>query len=142
MSERRVAPIQVPAPAPAIRPGGLRRLAFWLEPRWSDPGWWAFALNRFTGIVLVAYLIIHFFLLSQLANGPAGWDSMLGTLGSKPFLVGDTLLIAAVAYHGLNGIRVSLLTFGIGTQHSGAMFGVVFVAAAVVTVAAGLVILK
>ena len=121
--------------------GLVRRATYWLEPRWRDPGWLAFALNRLTGVIVLGYLIAHMFVLSQLAAGPAGWDSLLGTFGSRPFLVGDTLLIAAVTYHALNGLRVVMLTFGFGTRHSGALFGLVFVASAVLTAMAGWAIL-
>jgi succinate dehydrogenase / fumarate reductase cytochrome b subunit len=99
------------------RPSLLRRLAYWLEPRWRDPGWLAFALNRFAGHVLILYLLAHMVVLSQLAAGASGWNGLLELFGSRPFLVGDTLLIAAVVFHGLNGIRVAALTLGIGTRH-------------------------
>jgi succinate dehydrogenase / fumarate reductase cytochrome b subunit len=126
---------------PSRSVGFWRRLAYWLEPRWQDPGWLAFALNRLTGHILVLYLILHFVVLSQLVDGPAGWDRLLGIFGSRPFLVGDTLLVAAVAYHGLNGIRVAALSFGLGTRHTTAGIAVVFVGAAVLAGLAGWAIL-
>jgi succinate dehydrogenase / fumarate reductase cytochrome b subunit len=99
------------------RPSLLRRLAYWLEPRRRDPGWLAFALNRFAGYVLILYLLAHMVVLSQLAGGAAGWNQLLNLFGSRPFLIGDTLLIAAVVFHGLNGVRVVALTAGIGARH-------------------------
>ena len=127
----------------AARPdvGFLRRAAYWLEPRWRDPGWLAFALNRLSGHILILYLLAHFVILSQLTAGRAGWDSLLGTFGSTQFLVGDTLLIAAVVFHGLNGLRVVALTFGFGTRHPSLLFGVVFAASVVITLLAGWAIL-
>jgi succinate dehydrogenase / fumarate reductase cytochrome b subunit len=122
-------------------PGLLRRLAYWLEPRWRDPGWWAFALNRLTGHILVLYLVLHLVVLSQLVDGPAGWDRLLGIFGSRPFLVGDTLLIAAVVFHGLNGLRVSALTFGIGTRHTTGAVLAVLAATVALTGLAGWAIL-
>jgi succinate dehydrogenase / fumarate reductase cytochrome b subunit len=107
-----------------------RRATAWMTPRWRDPGWYAFVLNRFTGLILVAYLLAHFVVLSRLTAGPVGWDELLGLFGSRPFLVGDVLLVAAVIFHGLNGLRVILLTFGMGNRRSGLMFGVVLVASA------------
>lgn len=127
----------------AARPdvGLLRRAVYWLEPRWRDPGWLAFALNRLSGHILVLYLLAHFVVLSRLTAGPAGWDSLLGTFGSTPFLVGDTLLIAAVVFHGLNGLRVVALTFGFGSRHPSLLFGVVFAVSVVITLLAGWAIL-
>jgi succinate dehydrogenase cytochrome b subunit len=107
-----------PATTTPSTPTVVRRLAYWLEPRWRDLGWWAFALNRLTGHILVLYLVVHLVVLSQLVGGPAGWDRLLAIFGSRPLLVADTLLIAAVVFHGLNGLRVAALTFGIGARHT------------------------
>jgi succinate dehydrogenase / fumarate reductase cytochrome b subunit len=121
--------------------GSFHRLAYWLEPRWRDPGWWAFALNRLTGHILVLYLVLHLVVLSQLVDGPAGWDRLLGIFGSRPFLVADTLLIAAVVFHGLNGLRVAALTFGIGTRHTTALIVAVLATTTVLAAIAGWAIL-
>ena len=129
------------AATPMAAPGWFRRLLYWLQPRWRDPGWWAFALNRLTGHILVLYLLLHLVVLSQLADGPAGWDRLLGVFGSRPFLVGDVLLIAAVAFHGLNGMRVAGLTFGIGTRHTTLLILAVLSATIVLTGLAGWAIL-
>jgi succinate dehydrogenase / fumarate reductase cytochrome b subunit len=129
------------SPAPAMEVGLARRMAYWLEPRWRDPGWLAFALNRLTGHILVLYLLLHLVVLSQLLDGAAGWDRLLGTFGSRPFLVGDTLLVAAVIFHGLNGLRVAAHTFGIGTRHTTAFIMLSFVATAALTGIAGWAIL-
>ena len=126
---------------PLAPPGLFRRLAYWLEPRWRDPGWWAFALNRLTGHIIILYLVLHLIVLSQLADGPAGWDRLLGVFGSQPFLVADTLLIAAVVFHGLNGVRVAALTFGFGARHATALIITVLVASAVITALAAWAIL-
>ena len=123
------------------RVGLLRRLAYWLEPRWRDPGWLAFALNRLTGHILILYLVLHLIVLSQLVDGAAGWDRLLGIFGSRPFLVADVLLIAAVVFHGLNGLRVAALTFGFGAQRTGGLIMLVLAVSAALTAAAGWAIL-
>jgi succinate dehydrogenase / fumarate reductase cytochrome b subunit len=122
-------------------PGLLRRLAYWLEPRSRDPGWWAFALNRLTGHILVLYLVLHLIVLSQLIDGPAGWDRLLGIFGSRPLLVADTFLIAAVVFHGLNGLRVAALTFGRGTRHTTAPIVAVLLVTVILAGLAGWTIL-
>ena len=122
-------------------PGLGRRAVSWIEPRWRDPGWVAFVLNRLTGLILVLYLVAHFFILSRLLQGEAGWNSLLELFGSTPFLVGDVLLIAAVAFHGLNGLRVIAMTLGLGARHSAIFFAVVFIISAALTGLAGWAIL-
>lgn len=113
-----------------IAPDRGRRPTAWMRPRWRDPGWYAFVLGRFTGLILVAYLLAHFVVLSRLSAGPDGWNELLELFGSRPFLVGDVLLVAAVVFHGLNGLRVIVLTLGIGTRRGGLLFGLVLVASA------------
>ncbi len=80
-------------------------------------------------------------MLSQLLDGPSGWDRLLGIFGSQPFLIGDVLLIAAVVFHGLNGLRVAALTFGFGARHTTALIVVVLVASTVLSALAGWAIL-
>jgi len=131
-----ITPPRLPAP------GLLRRIAYWLEPRWRDPGWLAFALNRFAGHILVLYLLAHMVVLSRLAAGPEGWNDLLGLFGSTPFLFGDTLLVAAVVFHGLNGLRVAAFTAGWGVRHPNLWVGAVIVVSGLLAVvAAGAILL-
>ena len=53
----------------------------------------------------------------------------------------DTLLIAAVVFHGLNGLRVTALTFGVGTRHVTGLILVVLAATIALTGLAGWAIL-
>jgi succinate dehydrogenase / fumarate reductase cytochrome b subunit len=106
----------------AVGPNAARGVPPWRDLRWRDLGWIAFALSRLTGVILVLYLLAHFVVLGQLARGPEGWDALLDLFGSTPFLIGDVLLIAAVVFHGLNGLRVIALTLGFGTRHATAFF--------------------
>jgi succinate dehydrogenase / fumarate reductase cytochrome b subunit len=117
--------------------GSARRLPPWRTIRWRDPGWIAFALNRLTGVILTLYLLAHFVVLSQLVRGAEGWDALLDLFGSRPFLIGDVLLIAAVIFHGLNGLRVIALTLGFGTRHSTLLVAVVLLVSAALAGLAG-----
>lgn len=123
------------APLPTHRPFA------WLQPRWRDAGWWAFVLNRLTGLILVAYLLAHFAVLSLLTQGAQGWNQLVEVFGSTPFLVGDVLLISAVAFHGLNGLRVIALTLGWGARHPTAGVLVVVVISAALGALVGWLVL-
>lgn len=127
--------------AAASGPRSARGLPPWRDLRWRDPGWIAFVLNRLTGVILVVYLLAHFVVLGQLVRGAEGWNGLLELFGSRPFLVGDVLLIAAVGFHGLNGLRVIALTLGLGTRRSTAMFVVVLLVSAGLAALAGWAIL-
>jgi succinate dehydrogenase / fumarate reductase cytochrome b subunit len=127
--------------AAASGPGSARGVPPWRDLRWRDPGWIAFLLNRLTAVILVVYLLAHFVVLGQLVRGAEGWNGLLELFGSRPFLVGDVLLIAAVVFHGLNGLRVIALTLGLGARHSTAMFVAVLVVSTGLAALAGWAIL-
>ena len=81
---------------------------------WKGVGMWAWLLFRISGLVLVAYLFVHIWVISQgRVNGPQALDDLFRFF-DKPFLVFlDLMLVAAVLYHALNGLRVVLMDFGV-----------------------------
>jgi succinate dehydrogenase cytochrome b subunit len=85
----------------------------WLDPRGRHLGTWAFALNRLTGLGLVAYLYLHLVVLSTLLRGPEAWDGLVALFRRPVFLAFDLLLVAGLALHGLNGLRVALVGSGL-----------------------------
>ena len=76
-------------------------------------GGFAFAVNRVTGLGLVAYLYLHLAVLSMLLRGASAWSGFLRLATSWLFLSLDVLLIFGILYHGLNGIRVALIGSGV-----------------------------
>lgn len=96
-------------------------------PRWFDPrnrhiGTWGFILNRITALGLTVYLFMHLIALSQLAGGPEAYDGFIALVENPLFKLGEMLVIAAGLIHGLNGIRIGLNSFGIGTRYQRSMF--------------------
>lgn len=99
-------------------------LTSWFDVRKRNVGFWAFALNRLTGLGLVVYLGIHLVILSLLLQGESGWDEFIALARSPWFLAFDVVLIFGILYHGLNGIRVTLVGLGIGADNQRAIFWV------------------
>ena len=103
--------------------GGARGLpspekaARWFDPRARDAGSWAFILNRLTGLGLTFYLGLHLIVLNKLAQGPGAYDDFVAFSQSSLIKLGEVVLIAAVLFHGLNGLRLTLHAFGIGIRH-------------------------
>lgn len=98
---------------------------------WKGVGMWAWLLFRISGLILVAYLFVHIGIISQgNLTGASVLDTLFRTFDS-PFLVFlDFLLVAAVLYHGLNGVRIILMDLGYGIrQHKLVFVGVMTVAA-------------
>ncbi|MFN3973656.1 MAG: succinate dehydrogenase, cytochrome b556 subunit [Dehalococcoidia bacterium] len=89
-------------------PSTLRRK--WVQQR---IGWWAWLGLRISGVALVFYLLAHIAVISTALRGPDTFDRLLKVLQSPPFVVADLLLLLAVLYHGVMGLRVMLLEAGI-----------------------------
>jgi succinate dehydrogenase / fumarate reductase cytochrome b subunit len=106
----------------------------WFDPRARDAGSWAFILNRLTGLGLTFYLGLHLFVLNKLAEGPQAYDDFIAFSQSSLIKLGEIVLIAAVLFHGLNGLRLTLHAFGIGIRHQKKLLVLVLVGTIVATV--------
>ncbi len=99
-------------------------------------GWWAWFLQRLTGVALVGYLFLHIGVISTGQAGADTFDGVLAVLQTPAFVVLDLWLLAAVLYHGLNGLRVVLLDLGIGIRRQAELFWASLVLTAMATAAA------
>ncbi len=88
---------------------------------WAFGGRWGFerymyTVHRITGIGLVVYFLLHILVTSTRAFGGEGlWNSLMLTLSSGMFKIGEFLVFAAFVIHGLNGIRLILIELGFAT---------------------------
>ena len=104
----------------------VNRIGFWrasLNP-WvlklrNNPERLAFVLHRVTGFILLAYLLAHIIVTNTPAR-TGSWSSWehLMSLFNNPFnRFGEFIVMGALIFHGLNGIRLLLTEFfniGIG----------------------------
>ena len=98
---------------------------------WKGTGMWAWVLFRISGLVLVFYLFVHVWVISQGRVGGAASLDNLFKFFDKPMLVFlDLMLVSAVLYHALNGVRILLMDFGLGIKHHKAVFWVCMLVAA------------
>ena len=93
----------------------------WFNLRGKRVGFWAYVAMRLSAVGLVLYLFLHLAILSQLAMGASAWDGFVATAKSPAFLLLDVVLIVGILVHGLNGIRLALIGFGIGVPRQKAM---------------------
>jgi succinate dehydrogenase / fumarate reductase cytochrome b subunit len=101
--------------ASEVQPKPVKRKPMeWFNLKGKRVGFWAYVGMRLSAIGLVLYLFLHLVILSQLAVGPAQWNSFVALVKSPAFLLLDVILIVGILVHGLNGIRLSLIGFGIG----------------------------
>lgn len=92
---------------------------------------WSWILFRVSGVVLALYLFTHLWVISQgRIGGPEALDELFEFF-DKPLLVFlDLMLVAAVLYHALNGVRIILMDLGIGVRRHKAVFWVCMILAA------------
>lgn len=131
---QRPAPVERRTPEPQRRRG----VAGWFDPRGRRVGGWAFIVNRLTGLGLVFYLYLHLTILSLLARGPESWDAFVDLALSPPVLALDVVLIFGILFHGLNGIRVTLVGFGFIPDRQRALFVALMLVGAIVLVYAAI----
>jgi len=99
----------------------------WFDFRARKAGGWAFILNRIAGVALVAYLSLHLVILGRLTQGEQAWQEFLAFTENPLIKIGELLVIVGGIYHGLNGIRIALATFGNTAAQQKAIFYVVLV---------------
>ena len=73
-------------------------------------GMLAWILHRLSGLALVGYLVIHVWGLKAITN-PEAYNALITSYHSPIFKVGEFLLLCAVVYHALNGLRIVLIDF-------------------------------
>ncbi|MBF0527959.1 MAG: succinate dehydrogenase, cytochrome b556 subunit [Deltaproteobacteria bacterium] len=75
-------------------------------------GFVAWLLHRLTGIALAGYIVLHLYVLQNLARGPKAFDSLMAAFNNPFFKVLEIGLLGVVVYHSLNGLRVVLMDYG------------------------------
>ncbi|WP_322509511.1 hypothetical protein [Anaerolinea sp.] len=90
-----------------------RGILDWFDPRGRNVGGWGFIINRLSAIGLTVYLYLHLFMLGKLAKGPEAFDTFIATAKQPIIVFGEMLVIIAGLYHGFNGLRIALNSFGI-----------------------------
>lgn len=74
-------------------------------------GMWAWVLHRVSGIGILLFLLVHIIDIALIGWGPEAFNKLLVIYTHPVFRIGEIMLIGAVLYHALNGIRVILIDF-------------------------------
>src|SRR3990172_1096523 len=97
-------------------------------------GYYAWLLHRLTGMAIVGYGILHLYQLFYLTQGKEAYNEHILGFTTPLFLVGDVLLIAVLAYHGLNGLRITFFDMGWLVREQRVLFIVAVIATAVIAI--------
>ena len=68
----------------------------------------AFLLHRLSGLGTVLFLTLHVLDTSTVYFFPALYKDALALYRNPVFMLGEIFLVAAVIYHGVNGLRLAL----------------------------------
>lgn len=75
---------------------------------WAQLAWFG---HRLSGIGVLVYLFLHIVETSMVTLGPDVYNATLGLFRNLPIRLGEVVLMAALVYHSLNGLKVILLDF-------------------------------
>ena len=99
-------------------------------------GMFAWMLHRLTGLALVLYLTLHVWGLRSITN-PDAYNAFIAKQHSPLVKVGEILLIGAVVYHALNGVRIVLIDFMGWSRHQHRLYWTLGAVAVVLFAVAG-----
>lgn len=81
----------------------------------------AWIIHRATGIALTFYIFVHLYVLSHLKN-PVQYEALMNMMKNPMVKLSEAGLLALVAAHALNGIRLTLVDLGAPTRFQKLMF--------------------
>jgi succinate dehydrogenase hydrophobic membrane anchor protein len=97
-------------------------------------GMWPWLGQRVTAVVVIVTIGVHLVLTHLFAIGELSFDNIADRLVNTAVLVNDVLLLLAVMFHALNGVRMVVFDYahlGRGRRAFDALLWVIGVAASV-----------
>jgi succinate dehydrogenase / fumarate reductase membrane anchor subunit len=109
----------------------------------GGPGQYAWALHRAAGIGILFFLLVHILDISLIGLGKDVYDASVAFYAQRPLIPMEILLVGAVVYHTLNGIRVMTIDFTKeGYRNEKISFAVVFILTVLLTLPSAWIILR
>ena len=94
----------------------------------GNEGMWSWVLHRITGVAIFFFLLVHVLDTALIRLSPEAYNAVIGTYKNPIMGLGEVALVAAIAYHAYNGIRIILIDFwSKGPKYQRAMFWIVIV---------------
>lgn len=104
---------------------------------YRSTGFISFLLRRVTGIALVIYLFMHMWVIGGINSGVETFNDRMDFLGRPLFHVLEIGLLAAVIYHGFDGIRLLIVHYFDVTEYRKSLFYAAFVVSVILTIVGG-----
>jgi len=77
----------------------------------GSPGQWSWIAHRITGVAIVLFLFVHIVDTAIVGWGPEAYDRVESVYQNWFVRLLELGLVAAVLYHALNGLRVTIIDF-------------------------------
>jgi len=108
---------------------------------YKTSGFISFVLRRVSGVALVLYLFMHMWVIGSINQGPEVFDARLNLVQTPLFKVLEVALLAAVVYHGLDGIRLLIINQFRVTDYRKSLFYAVLAVSVLLVIAGGIPII-
>lgn len=77
----------------------------------GNEGMWSWVLHRITGVSIFFFLLVHILDTALIRVSPEAYNAVIGTYKNPIMGLGETVLVAAIAYHAYNGLRIIVVDF-------------------------------
>ncbi|QYH36999.1 succinate dehydrogenase, cytochrome b556 subunit [Salinibacterium sp. M195] len=92
----------------------------------GNEGMWSWVLHRITGVAIYFFLLVHILDTALVRVSPEAYNAVISTYKTPLMGLGEIALVAAIAFHAFNGLRIILIDFwAFGARHQRVMFWVV-----------------
>lgn len=108
---------------------------------YKTTGFISWVLRRFTGVVLTLYLFVHIWVIGAATQGPEAFNRRMEAFQSPITTILEILLLAAVVYHGFDGIRLLIVNWFKVTDERKSMWYAAFAMSVLLTVVGGVPLL-
>ncbi len=82
----------------------------------SRGGMWPWLGQRVTAVLVIVTILVHLVLTHYMAIGHLSYSNIGARLAHGVVLVNDIVLLLAVVFHGLNGLRMVVLDWGLANR--------------------------
>ena len=94
----------------------------------GNEGMWSWVLHRITGVAIFFFLLVHVLDTALIRVSPEAYNAVMSTYKNPIMGLGETALVAAIAFHALNGLRIILVDYwSKGTKYQRVLFWIVIV---------------
>ncbi len=125
MAEQTTGVLPGSAAAPKIpepRPSGMIQGTLYR----GTEGMWSWVLHRITGVSIYFFLLVHILDSALLRVSPRAYNAVIDTYKQPIMGIGEAVLVAAIAFHAFNGLRIIAIDFWSGgAKHQRLLFWIV-----------------